>query len=121
MPELTPRKIRNLVVKALDDGKAENIATIDVRKLTSIADYMIVATGRSSRQVKSLADRVLEAGRAKNLKPLGIEGERAAEWILLDFGDVIVHVMQPESREFYQLEKLWETPKRVRAAAAPGR
>ncbi|MGE3774799.1 MAG: ribosome silencing factor [Gammaproteobacteria bacterium] len=121
MPALTPRKICTLVVQALDDGKAEDIKSVDVRKLTSIADYMVIATGRSSRQVKGLADRVLETAREQHLKPLGVEGERNAEWILIDFGDVIVHVMQPEPRQFYQLEKLWEAPKRARAAAAPAR
>jgi len=121
MPALTPRKICTLVVQALDDGKAEDIKSIDVRKLTSIADYMVIATGRSSRQVKGLADRVLEAAREQKLKPIGVEGEQNAEWILIDFGDVLVHVMQPEPRLFYQLEKLWEAPKRARAAAAPAR
>ncbi len=118
MPALTPRKICTLVTQALDDGKAEDIKAVDVRKLTSIADFMVIATGRSSRQVKGLADRVLEAARDKQLKPLGVEGEQTAEWILIDFGDVIVHVMQPETRLFYQLEKLWEAPKRARAAAS---
>lgn len=118
MAALTPRKICTLVTQALDDGKAEDIKSVDVRKLTSIADYMVIATGRSSRQVKGLADRVLEAARALHLKPLGVEGEQTAEWVLIDFGDVIVHVMQPEPRQFYQLEKLWEAPKRARAAAA---
>lgn len=121
MAALTPRKICTLVVQALDDGKAEDIKSVDVRKLTSIADYMVIATGRSSRQVKGLADRVLEAARAQGLKPIGVEGERNAEWILIDLGDVIVHVMQPEPRLFYQLEKLWEAPKRARVAAAPVR
>lgn len=117
MAALTPRKLCTLLVQALDDGKAEDIKSVDVRKLTSIADFMVIATGRSSRQVKGLADRALEAAREKHLKPIGVEGEETAEWILLDFGDVIVHVMQPETRLFYQLEKLWEAPKRVRAAA----
>ena len=121
MPALTPRKLCELLAKALDEGKAEDIKSVDVRKLTSIADFMIIASGRSSRQVKGLADRVLEAAREKKLKPIGIEGEQAAEWVLIDFGDVIVHVMQPETRLFYQLEKLWEAPKRSRAAAAPAR
>lgn len=115
---ITPRKLCELVTRALDDGKAEDIKAIDVRKLTSIADFMVIASGRSSRQVKGLADRVLDAARERKLKPLGIEGEQASEWILLDLGDVIVHIMQPETRLFYQLEKLWEAPKRTRAAAA---
>lgn len=119
MPALTPRKLCDLVVRALDDGKAEDIKSVDVRKLTSIADFMVIATGRSSRQVKGLADRVLDAAREHNLKPIGVEGEQTSEWILVDLGDVIVHVMQPEPRLFYQLEKLWEAPpKRSRTAAA---
>ncbi len=119
MAALTPRKLCTLVTETFDDGKAEDIKAVDVRKLTSIADFMVIATGRSSRQVKGLADRVLEAARKQNLKPIGVEGEQTSEWILIDLGDVIVHLMQPETRLFYQLEKLWEAPKRVRAAAAP--
>ncbi len=106
--ELAPETLVDLVTVSLDDGKAENICVIDVRELTTITDYMVVASGRSSRQVKALTNRVLEAARDRNLRPIGIEGETVGEWVLIDFGDVIVHTMQPETRAFYQLEKLWD-------------
>ncbi len=105
---VTPRKLLDIVTIALDDGKAEDIKVFDVRKLTSIADFMVVASGRSSRQVKALAERAADAARKRKVKPLGMEGEQTSEWVLLDLGDVIVHVMQPESRAHYQLEKLWD-------------
>lgn len=103
-----PEDLRDLVVTALDDGKADDIRVIDVRELTSITDYMIVASGRSSRQVKALKERILEAAREQNVRPIGVEGETVSEWVLIDFGDVIVHAMQPDTRDFYQLEKLWD-------------
>ena len=81
---------------------------IDVSALTTITDYMVIASGRSSRQVKALTARVVEAARDRGVKPIGIEGETTGEWVLIDFGDVIVHTMQPETRAFYQLEKLWD-------------
>jgi len=112
--ELAPEALRDLITKALDDGKAEDIRVLDVRDLTTITDYMVIASGRSQRQVRSLKDRVLEAAREKNVRPLGVEGENAGEWVLIDFGDVIVHTMRPETRDHYQLEKLWD-----RSAARP--
>lgn len=115
-----PKALLDTVVKALDDGKAVDIKILDVRKLTAMADYMVVATGRSSRQVKALADQVEEAARALKVKPLGVEGQQAAEWVLVDLGDVICHVMQAETREFYQLEKLWMPPPRARKETAVG-
>lgn len=96
------------VANALDDGKAVDIRVLDVRKLTVITDYMIIASGRSSRQVRALAQRVMETAREQGAPLLGIEGERESEWILIDLGGVVVHVMQPATRDFYQLEKLWE-------------
>ncbi|HJP36769.1 MAG TPA: ribosome silencing factor [Gammaproteobacteria bacterium] len=106
--ELAPEALRDLVTVSLDDGKAENICVIDVSALTTITDYMVIASGRSSRQVKALTARVVEAARDRGVKPIGIEGETTGEWVLIDFGDVIVHTMQPETRAFYQLEKLWD-------------
>lgn len=114
---VTSKQLVNLAVKTLEDGKAENIQTLDVRKLTSMTDYMVIATGRSSRQVKALAEHVAEAARQIKHRPLGIEGEQAAEWVLVDLSDVIVHVMQAEAREFYQLEKLWEAPRAKKVKA----
>ncbi|MBI2801374.1 MAG: ribosome silencing factor [Gammaproteobacteria bacterium] len=113
---VSPKQLLTATTTALDDGKAVDIKVLDVRKLTSMADYMVVATGRSSRQVRALAEHVAEAARELKNRPLGMEGEEASEWILVDLGDVIVHVMQAETREFYQLEKLWGAPKpRARA------
>ncbi len=106
--ELDPETLRDLLANSLDEGKAEDIRVLDVRGLTSITDYMIVASGRSVRQVKALKDRVLEAARDQNMRPLGVEGENVGDWVLIDFGDVIVHTMRPETRDHYQLEKLWE-------------
>ena len=92
---------------ALEDLKAVEPVVLDVRSLSSVMDYLIVASGTSSRHVKSLADNVLTKAREQGVRPLGIEGERAGEWVLVDFGDVMVHVMQPAARSFYDLERLW--------------
>lgn len=110
MTEFAPEALSDLIVKTLDDGKAQNIRVLDVRRLTTITDYMVVASGRTARQVKALTNRVLEAARHQKVRPLGVEGENVAEWVLIDFGDVIVHTMQPQTRAFYQLEKLWDNP-----------
>ncbi|MGR8920329.1 MAG: ribosome silencing factor [Gammaproteobacteria bacterium] len=96
------------VREALDDGKAVDIRVLDVGAMTVITDYMVIASGRSSRQVKALTERVLEAAKSCGAEVIGVEGEGAAEWVLVDLGDIIVHIMRPESRDFYQLEKLWE-------------
>jgi ribosome-associated protein len=100
-------RIRNLALAALDDGKALDVRTLDVRPLTDVTDFMIVAGATSRRHAQSLADRVCEAAREADARALGVEGEETGEWILIDLGDAVVHVMQPEAREFYDLEKLW--------------
>lgn len=99
----------DIVVNALEDRKAQDILVIDVRGKTSVTDAMIIASGTSSRQVKAAADNVLEQSKKHGVHAIGTEGEREAEWILVDLGDVVVHVMQPAVRAFYQLEKLWST------------
>lgn len=88
--------------------KALNVAVLDVRGLTDIADTMIIASGTSDRHVRSIADRVVERVKAAGIRPLGIEGEREGEWVLVDLNDVILHVMLPRVRELYGLEHLWE-------------
>lgn len=100
-------ELKNIAVDALEDLKAVDIAVLDVRNMTSITDYMIVASGNSSRHVKSLINNVIEKVKDSGIRPLGIEGEKDAQWCLVDVGDVVVHVMLPEVREFYQLEKFW--------------
>ncbi len=104
---MNPQQLTDLVTTALADIKAFDIEVLDVHEMTSITDFMVIASGRSNRQVKAMAGKVVEAARAAGIKPLGIEGEGQAEWVLVDLGDVVVHAMQPATRDFYQLEKLW--------------
>ena len=106
--DLAPEMLLELVTMSLDEGKAQDVRILDVRGMTSITDYMVVASGRSARGVKALKDLVLKAAREQQVRPLGVEGETVGEWVLIDFGDVIVHTMRPETRDFYQLEKLWD-------------
>lgn len=113
-------EIKDLVLAALDDAKGEQVRVLDVRELTSITDWMVVVSGRSDRHVKALSDAVLERARDIGVRPIGVEGQRGGEWVLVDFADVLVHVMLPRIREFYNLEKLWDTGKTA-AAASPGR
>ncbi len=96
------------VMTALEDLKAEKINVLDVSSFSSVTDTMIIAEGTSSRHVKAIANSVIEAAKAEGQRPLGVEGENNAEWILVDLGDVVAHVMQSEMRDFYQLDKLWE-------------
>lgn len=104
---LNPEQINELVVTSLEDMKALDIQVIDVRNKTSVTDYMIVATGTSSRHVKSIAELVVINAKEQGLAPIGTEGEVSADWVLVDLNDSIVHVMLAEAREFYALEKLW--------------
>ena len=108
MKPLTVKKLTALIVAALEELKAFNIQALDVTSLTSITDVMIIASGRSNRQVKAIADKVLEKLKEAGISTLGIEGEQEAEWILVDAGDAVVHIMQPATRTYYQLEKLWD-------------
>ena len=105
----TVEEIKNLVVTALEDLKAVNLLVIDVREKTTFADFMVIASGTSDRHVKSLANNVVVEIKKAGLMPLGVEGENTGEWVLVDLGDVVVHIMLQQTRDFYQLEKLWET------------
>jgi ribosome-associated protein len=104
---MSTETLKDVVLKALEDIQAIDTVVIDVKTLTSIADYMIITSGRSTRHVKSIADHVFEAAKKHGVTPLGIEGEQGSEWVLVDLGDIIVHAMLPAVREYYQLEKLW--------------
>lgn len=109
-PKAPPRPpaLTEVVTAALDDMKAQNVAVFDVRGLTDVTDTIVIASGTSDRHVKSLAGRVVERAKQAGFRPLGTEGERDGEWVLVDLQDVIVHVMLPRVREFYSLEKLWD-------------
>ena len=99
--------ITDLVVDALDDLKAVDTKIVDVRGLSAVMDFLVIASGNSSRHIKSLADNVVVKAKAAGCPPIGVEGENAADWVLVDLGDVVVHVMQPAARSFYDLERLW--------------
>ena len=100
--------LADLVVEALDDLKAQSVLRLDVRHLTSMTDVMIIASGRSARHVRAVARALLERCEAAGFTPIGVEGEDGGEWVLVDLGDVVAHIMVPSIREFYALEKLWD-------------
>ena len=102
--------LKPLVIEALDDLKAVNTVSLDVSGLTDVMDYLVITSGTSNRHVKSLADNVCMEAKKEGMRPLGVEGEDAGEWVLVDFGDVVVHVMLPATRDFYDLERLWVSP-----------
>ena len=103
-------KLKHLIVAALDDLKAVNTVTLDVTGLTDVMDYLVIASGTSNRHVKSLASNVSMEAKKQGVRPLGVEGDDAGEWVLVDFGDVVVHIMLPATRDLYDLERLWTSP-----------
>ncbi len=114
---MTVKKLEKTVINSLEELKAVEIKTLDVRQLTSITDIMIIASGTSARQVRSLANKVIEEVKKINIYPLGSEGEEQGEWALIDLGDIIVHIMQPAIRDYYQLEKLWSVENKQRSSS----
>ena len=108
MKSFSPREIADEAIRVLEDHKAIDIRCLDVAHLTSMMDYMIVATGRSDRHVRALGDALVRECKDKGIEVLGSEGQEAAEWLLVDLVDVVVHVMLPRTREFYEIEKLWD-------------
>ncbi|PQA44793.1 ribosome silencing factor [Amnimonas aquatica] len=109
------QRLQDTALNALADLKAQHVTILDVRPLTSMADVMIIASGTSTRHVRALADEVQEKAKAAGFRPVGVEGEREGEWVLIDLAGVIVHVMLPATRVFYDLERLWT----VQGAATP--
>ena len=105
---MTPEALRDLVVDTLEDFKGRDLVTLPVAELTDITDYMILVSGTSNRHVKSLVDHPVETAKAAGQPPRGVEGRETNEWVLVDLGDVLVHVMQAETRKFYDLERLWQ-------------
>ena len=106
---ISVEKIRKEVISALEDIKAFDIVSLDVRKITSIADFMVIASASSSRQAKALANNVQEKLKQSKIDVVGIEGESEGDWILVDLGDIIVHIMTPTTRAYYNLEELWSS------------
>ena len=101
-------KIKKYILNVLEDNKAQDITLVDVTNKSSVTDLMFIASGRSTRHVKAIADNLVTKLKKNKIKPLGVEGYNRSEWILIDYGDLLVHVMHPETREFYSLEKLWD-------------
>ena len=111
-------KLTKTAVDALDDIKGRDIAVLDVRKLTSLFDKIVIASADSTRQAKALSNNVQEKAKAAGAKVYGVEGEQVGEWVLVDLGAVVVHIMQPAIRQYYNLEELWAPPRPVRRRAA---
>lgn len=99
--------LQKTALQALEDLKAQDIVALDIKKISNIADMIIICSGTSNRHVKALADNIVEHAKKAKFQVLGVEGETDCEWVLVDFGDIIVHIMQAKTREFYELEKLW--------------
>jgi len=112
------KELVTLVEQAADDGKAVDMLTLEVSRLTSITDFMVIASGTSDRHVRSIADNVIEQAKAAGVQVLGVEGQEFGEWVLVDLADVVVHIMQPRVRDFYKLENLWNLDMAPGAGAA---
>lgn len=117
-PKKTPKSLLQVVAGALDDLQAQDVLTLDVQHLTTVTDTMVIASGRSDRHVRSVAGAVVEQCKKAGFRPIGVEGESTGDWVLVDLGGVVVHVMLPRAREFYNLEKLWDLPARPEVAEA---
>ena len=104
---IAPDTLKSFCIEKLEDLKAENIIDFNVADITTISDYIIVASGTSRQHVKSLASHLIQQAKKSDICILGVEGEDTAEWVLIDLGDAVIHIMLPETREYYALEKLW--------------
>ena len=114
---LTSDQLRDLVLRALEDYKATDIQQIDVSGQNPLTDVFVIASGNSTRHIKSMAENLIMKVKAAGCPPIGVEGQQQAEWVLVDLNDVIVHLMLPKTRAFYNLEKLWEASRERRSTA----
>lgn len=110
------QKLLEFITHALDQEKAEDIVTIDLRNKSEVADFMVICSGRSTRQVSAMAEKLADALKRDHAVASRVEGKDHGDWVLMDAGDVIVHIFRPEVREFYQLEKMWMSPEEAKAA-----
>lgn len=104
---MTIDSLHQAILDTLEDSKAEHVLSLDVHNLTSVTDTMIICSGNSNRHVKAIANHVVKKSKELQMQPLGVEGVEEADWVLVDLGDIIIHIMHPKAREFYDLEKLW--------------
>lgn len=107
-------ELLSLVLKILEDNKAEEIVPMDVQELTTITHWMVICSATSKRHAKALGEHLVTNVKHHGLQPLGVEGEDQSEWLLVDLGDIVIHIMLPETRKFYSLEKLWDVTLKVR-------
>lgn len=105
--DISSEELLKAILTSLEDDKAEDVISIDLRGKSSIADYMVICSGRSSRQVSAISEKLAERLKADHKRKTRVEGKETGDWVLLDAGDVVIHVFRPEVREFYQLEKMW--------------
>ena len=120
VPADDSERLRNIVVDVLDDAKAQDVEVFDLRERNTFADFMVVASGTSTRQNKAMADRLgMKLKELGLTAPLGVEGQQQGEWVLVDLNDIIVHLMLPQTRLFYNLEKLWHETTQIRPAQLP--
>jgi ribosome-associated protein len=115
-PDFSPEQVLAAVVASVEDDKAENVVQVDLRGRSDVADYMVICSGRSSRQVGAIAEKLADRLKVAFGLHVRMEGKETGDWVLIDTGDVIVHVFRPEVREFYQLEKMWLPADKLRAA-----
>ena len=117
---VTPLQLSRLIADAAADKKARGIVRLDIRQKSSIADYFVICEGDTDRQVRAITDAIIEAGRAKGVRPLRTAGYQEGSWVVLDYASVIVHVFLPGERSYYDLESLWKAPSKTRAASSTG-
>ena len=115
---MTPLQLSRLIADAAADKKARGIVRVDIRQKSSIADYFVICEGDTDRQVRAITDSIVEAGKARGVRPLRTAGYQEGSWVVLDYASVIVHVFLPGERSYYDLESLWKTPARAGAASS---
>lgn len=113
---MNTEQLQEFILTTLEDYKAIDVTTLDVRDMTDIADAMIICSGTSKRHLQTLAEQLVVRAKENGLTPKGVEGEKDGEWVLVDLTDIVVHIMMPATREFYSLEKLWSTTEKLRGA-----